>query len=206
MTIDILILRPERDAIEKALSAWASNVVSAISGNPACAIVADVRGDNAIASANISDQISKADVIVYFGHGSVAALGDPVVVGNQEEAALKDKLLVGIACYAGKIFGKELAENSDAEGYLGFDDQLVVYDAYPSIFSAVIEAGLQDLVDPARSGADAANTLRREFLALRHREQAIELDPRYSVQRRTNAGWIWLGANVNEKCVVWHER
>lgn len=208
MTTEIAIFRPEGDQIEQAQSHWAASFMASISTDSSFSVT-DFRRTG-VDRSSLAQDVAGADFVMFFGHGESGQLANkdsniatPYFINAQDGAALTGRIVAGIACHAGRRLGPELVTNHGVNGYLGFDDLLIVITNVPSLFAAVTDAALRALVDPTRGGSEAAKTAIREFRAVRDRHIAIANDPNRSQQDRLDATLIWMGAHGNSRTVVW---
>lgn len=200
---DVVVFARAGDLTERALAQWAAAVSLVVQADPQHRLL-DFRRGPAAARATVAADVAGAGAVAYFGHGRRHQLGGATpFVTTSEAPAFHGISVAAIACHAGAGIGVDMVSQHGARGFLGFDDQLCVYLANPSVFAPVVVDALRAFFDPKAGGKVALGLLARGFRALRHHYQAVERDSSLSKRERYAAQMIWLAAYPNEKTAVW---
>jgi hypothetical protein len=163
MGATIATVRPETDATEVTMSSWAAAYLAAIAGDPDVSLRHDIAGRTATQAA-ISAAAQSVDALLYYGHGRKDRLGETTtLVDSSNYCDYKDKILVAVACLAGDSFGPDVESTGGANGFLGFDDILIVYKGQASLFGGVVERALLALSQQGGTLKTASNVIQKGF-------------------------------------------
>ena len=191
----ITIIRPEKDLLETVLSDWASLILWGCRGSTSLTL-ADMKGSLAN-RLNIEIEISRSELVLYFGHGTKDKIGHPdSLLDNANIHLCSGKILISIACDTADKLGID-AINSGTKSFIGFDDVLAIYLGHPSLFGSVFTQALLPLLTGSFDVADSRDTIITHFQSLEdHYKNAGANDP--------NATIIWLAAHINWRGVQAH--
>lgn len=184
----VTFIRPEKDNVETVLSDWAGIIQAGCRGSIVLSLV-DLKGSMAD-RVKVEQSIENSDVILYFGHGTKHAMGNPdALLDHANIYTCAGKILISVACETALDIGPE-AINNNTRTFLGFDDELVVYLGKPGIFGSVFVQALLPLLTGSSSVMDSKDKLVTLF-------QTIEKHYRTSSANDPDAAIIWLAAHIN---------
>jgi hypothetical protein len=104
----------------------------------------------------VEEQLAGADTILFFGHGSDTALGNPAVI-DVTNVHLATGILIAVACWSANRLGPE-AKNSGADAFVGFSDEIHIVE------SDVIDRLIRDGFDALSTGAESPAEFERRFI------------------------------------------
>jgi len=117
----VVVVRPERNEVERQLSRWAQYFVDDCSPS-----VIDLRGPAADARA-VEDALVPNSLTVYWGHGTQDLLGDPPLIGRHNIARCRGGIVVAIAGWSALGLGQyAVSPEVGVAAYLGFTDRFLV--------------------------------------------------------------------------------
>lgn len=132
----------------------------------------------------VEEHLTGADMVLFFGHGSDTALGNPAVI-DMSNVHLTTGILVAVACWSANRLGPE-AMSSGAAAFVGFCDEIHIVE------SNVIDRLIRDSFDALSTGTETPAEFERRFKAA-----CDEVQEKYlGLRRDTNAHVIGAAAQV----------
>lgn len=105
----------------------------------------------------VEEQLASADTVLFFGHGSDMALGNPAVI-DMTNIHLATGIVVAVACWSASRLGPE-AKSSGVDAFVGFCDEIHIVE------SDVIDRLICDGFDALSTGAESPAEFERRFVA-----------------------------------------
>lgn len=192
---NLVVICPATDPVERTLALWASLVLPPGTHLPGVSTLHD-SGDPPETPESLQMWINFADVVLYFGHGTEDALGEPPWLhhGNAQVAA--DAAVVAFACFAGASLGPDSVAVGSFREFLGFDEPLFVYNAQPGLMGAELAPSLRAFLQGQISLPQARHQIDEQF-------RSIELLYRTGYKANApDAMLIWMGARMNHRGLV----
>jgi hypothetical protein len=132
----------------------------------------------------VEQYLAAAEAVLFFGHGSDAALGSPAVM-DTGNIHLATGIIVAVACWSANGLGPE-AVRSGADGFVGFSDEIHI------IESDVIDRLIRDGFDGLANGTESPVEFERQFIAA-----CSEVQKRFlGSKRNTEAHLVGAAAQV----------
>lgn len=159
----VVILRPERDQVEKVFSTWADQLLSASEGSGL--VIRDLRGP-AVTRDSIRDALSDTAIVIFFGHGGPGEWGRPPLASLYTETDLEGgatQAIVAVACSSAQIFGRAAVERGSTSQFVGFFESLTAFIPQSKAFGKAITQALRLLFDGTPSADRCADALRAGF-------------------------------------------
>ncbi len=127
MSKKLLITRPEHDHTTHYLSNWSKEVITEAKSRGI--VVLDLhkkRANKTEVTSMLSKQ--KPRLVIFNGHGGDNVIGgeqkEPLIIADNNEALLKDKITYAISCKSAKKLGPKSID-SGAKAYIGYDDDFI---------------------------------------------------------------------------------
>lgn len=145
----VVIIRPERDGLERELSRWADPFIARLNDRPTTAAV-DLRGSGATRQA-VEKELGPDKLIVYWGHGDRVSLGQPIPLIDEDNIrACRGSIIVAIACYSAAELGRlAVRPEVGVAAYLGYERKLPVPKDPHNI--GYLAAGALEIISRGRS-------------------------------------------------------
>jgi hypothetical protein len=188
---DVLVIRPEGDETERILSAWVDMLLPPGTMLPGVTVVHDLQGAARATAAAVQAQCPNCDIVLYFGHGARASLGDPVLLDTATISAANRRIVIAVACESSDTLGPAAVNNQGVTEYFGFSEPLFVHIVIPALFGAELTNHLRAYLSGTSSLKQAASDVVSDFQDLEalYRSGANSNDP--------DALMIWMGARMN---------
>jgi hypothetical protein len=188
---DVVVIRPNGDAVEGTLSVWVDLLLPPGIGLPGVNVVTDLSSPTTATAAATQAACGTGDVILYFGHGSEDSLGDPKLVDTTTIASASGRTVVAIACLSAETLGPDAVSSHNIKAYLGFSEPLFVYNASPALFGFEIARRLASYLAGVTTLSQAQNGMAADLQvieALYHTGASAD---------HIDAPMIWMGARMN---------
>jgi hypothetical protein len=132
----------------------------------------------------VEAQLTGAEMVLFFGHGSDTALGSPAII-DKTNIHLATGIVVAVACWSANQLGPE-ARSTGAEAFVGFCDEIHIVD------SDVIDRLIRDGFDALSTGTESPAEFEQRF-----RAACGEVQRKYlGVKRDTDAHVIGAAAQT----------
>jgi hypothetical protein len=195
--MNVTVIRPDGDVVERALSSWAALLLAAVSGGSVS--TTDLRGSSATRTA-VDSALGSNDASFFFLHGHPASMGDPTtLVDTHNVGKASGTVMVAFSCEAGKTLGPDAVNSSNnVRAFLGFDDLLPVYHASPSLFGREVERAVTPLI---LSGA-TVDAVRKDL-----EKRLKQMEDHYRIgsgKAHPDAAHIWMAAHIAWRGLVVH--
>jgi hypothetical protein len=132
----------------------------------------------------VEGELADADMVLFFGHGSDAALGSPAVI-DSANVHLATGIVVAVACWSANELGPK-AMRSGAAAFVGFSDEIHIID------SDIIDRLIRDGFDGLANGTESPAEFERQFIGACSEVQRKFL----GAKRNTDAHLIGAAAQV----------
>jgi hypothetical protein len=188
---DVLVIRPEGDETERTLSVWVDMLLPPGTGLPGITVVDDLQGAARATAPAVQARCPNGDIVLYFGHGAQASLGDPVLLDTATISAANRRIVIAIACESSHTLGPAAVNNQGVTEYFGFSEPLFVYIRMPALFGAELTKHLRAYLTGTSSLHQVASDVVSDFQGL---EALYRTGPD---SKDLDALMIWMGARMN---------
>ncbi len=151
MSKKLLITRPEHDDTMHYLSHWSKKAID----------LAEAKGITVFdllrekANKEKTEGILKKqnpELVIFNGHGRENAVGghknEPLVVANQNEELLKEKITYAISCKSGKTLGPESIKKG-AKAYMGYEEDFIFFYEPKKITEPLMDKTAEMFLEPS---------------------------------------------------------
>lgn len=118
----------------------------------------------------VEERLAGASMVLFFGHGTDTALGNPVVI-DMANIYLATGIVVAVACWSANRLGLE-ATNSGAHAFVGFCDEIHIVES--DVIDRLICEGFEALATGAESPMEfeqafkaACGKVQEQFLGIK---------------------------------------
>jgi hypothetical protein len=132
----VVVVRPQTDGIERIMSSeWAEPIRNRLEVAPDVDL-ADL--SHGVSREHVEGTVRAGDGFMFFGHGTPDTLGrTPALLDVANLDRLSDGIIVAFACESAIRLGPA-AIAAGVQGYLGFDDYLLIYPAPAHAVSSAV--------------------------------------------------------------------
>lgn len=119
----LLFVGPGADQVEQVLETVGKQVASAV---PPSTQAQQLWQASAPDRAAVQAALAAQPHLLYFGHGTCDALGDPALVDGSNVALLRGRIVLAMACSSADTLGSDAVNNKGVAAYLGFTLEIFV--------------------------------------------------------------------------------